>query len=532
MSKMRFCVMDVGQGSANFVQYYDSDAPKAIAKNAGIIDIGSEAWKTKAGKPSAKLVAQELINMNADDAALDEVLLSHSDSDHHNLIAELLSYFYRPGSMNTPRLTVQRTWFGGEYGLYTKGKTNTLQLLFDYSPEDADVDDVEKQFEAAWSSFDDPDPNNWAPLATIGGIELWVLAANTTGATVTQNSGKRRKIDLNDRGDGYAINTKSLIVAAKFGGYSMIATGDATGLTLAHAVNVLDKPGVQAKLGKIFMVTAPHHGSDATTYSLLGGARPGTRNWEMGKEVVEQFVDSLKPQTVSASAGERRGFWHPSITVLADFSGHLLSTPKFIDPVLAKMKLDQHFYTAYFEPESLDWTPLVVPPTPKQPGKGTKRKANDGVPTKWPMVGGWHVARTARNVYTTDYFYTWTFSQVPVAFPPDARETEAVIYDKPAPPPNAISWAFEVTDKGVTTVLVAFQRDELHPEHIAQVEQMLGTSLPDDEYIWVPSAELSFDDDESPSDEPPDDQLPGQDALPLSMPAPPPSGLGNARQLS
>jgi len=530
MSRMRFCVMDVGQGSANFVQYFDSDAPNAVAKNAGIIDIGSEAWKTRAGKPSAGLIAQELQKMDADDSALDEVLLSHSDSDHHNLIAELLSYFYPPGSMDTPRLTVKRTWFGGEYDLYTKGKTNTLQLLFDYAPENSAVDDVEKQFEAAWSSFDDDDQNNWKPVAKIGGIELWVLAANTTGATVTMGKGKRRKIELNDRGDGYAINTKSLIVAAKFGGISMIATGDATGLTLAHAVNVLERPGVKAKLGSVFMVTAPHHGSDSTTYSLLGGARPGTRNWEAGKEVVERFVDDLAPQTVSASAGERRGFWHPSITVLADFSSHLLDTPKFIDPVLAAMKLKEHFYTAYFEPEALDWKPLAAPPQP--PPQNKKRKA-DGVPTKWPVYGGWQVARTAKNVFTTDYFYTFVTAQVPVAFPPEALETAAVKYDKPAPPPNAISWAFDVKNDGTTSVLVAFRRDDLHPAHIAHVEAMLGGPLPDEEYIWVPSAELPPDDeppaDQPPADQPPD-QPPARDAVPPPQPVPP--GVGNARQLS
>jgi beta-lactamase superfamily II metal-dependent hydrolase len=526
MSRMRFCVMDVGQGSANFVQYFDSDSPTAIAKNAGIIDIGSEAWKTRAGKPSAALIAQELLKMDSDDATLDEIMLSHSDSDHHNLIPALLDFFYPPDSMKTPRLTAKRTWFGGEYDLYTKGKTNTLDLLFDYAPTGSKVSRVQKQFEAAWSSFDDDDQNNWKPVAKIGGVELWVLAANTTGATVTMNNGKRRKIELNDRGDGYAINTKSLVVAAKFGGVSMIATGDATGLTLAHAVNVLERPGVKAKLGTVFMVTAPHHGSDSTTYSLLGGVRPGTRNWEAGKAVVERFVDDLAPQTVSASAGERRGFWHPSITVLADFSTHLLATPKFIDPVLALMKTDQHFYTAHFDADSLDWKPLAGTPKPTT----KKRKANDGVPTKWPMFSGWNVARTAKNIFTTDYFYTWVHAQVPVAFPPEAFETENVKYEKPAPPPNAISWAFDVKNDGTTSVLVAFRREDLHPAHIAHVEAMLGTSLPDDEFIWVPSAELPPADDQPPADQP--DEPPARDAVPPTLPRPAPPGLGNARQIS
>jgi hypothetical protein len=557
MSRMRFCVLDVGQGSANFVQYFDSDAPTAIAKNAGIIDIGSEAWKTRAGKPSADIVAQELTKMNAKTPALDVVMISHSDSDHHNLIPRLLDNFYTPKSKLTPSLTVKRTWFGGVYSFYKKGKVNALDLLLGYAPVGSKKADVQKQFKTTWSSFDDPDQTTWEPAAKIGDIELWVLAANTTGATVATKGAKRQKYELNDRGDGFAINTKSLVVAAKFGGVSVIATGDATGLTIAHAVNVLEQPGVKAKLGAVFMITAPHHGSDSTTYSLLGGVREGSRGWEAGKSVVKQFVDDLAPFTVSASAGERRGFWHPSMSVLADFSLHLYKTPLFIDPVLHAMGLDEHFYTAYFEPESLDWKPLVTPPKPP-PSKAKKRKADDGVPTKWPASGGWQVARTPNNVFTTDYFYTWVTAIVPVAFPPTAKETALTTYDTPQPPPNAISWAFDVTDTGTMSVLVAFRRDDLHPAHIAHVEAMLGAPLPDDEYIWVPSAgppatlgEQPPTDqppadqpptDQPPADQPPTDQPPTAAAAPDQPPPardavpptarPVPPGLRNARQIS
>jgi hypothetical protein len=144
------------------------------------------------------------------------------------------------------------------------------------------------------------------------------------------------------------------------------------------------------------------------------------------------------------------------------------------------------------------------------------------------------VARTPNNVFTTDYFYILVTDPVPVAFPPEARETAAVTYDKPAPPPNAISWAFDVKDDGTTSVLVAFRRDDLHPAHIARVEAVLGASLPDDEYIWVPSAELPArsPDDQPPADQPPTDQPPARDALPPTVPRPAPPGLGNARQIS
>jgi len=144
-------------------------------------------------------------------------------------------------------------------------------------------EEVLRNFQAPWSSFDNPDQTTWAPVATVGAIELWVLAANTTGALVT--GAKKPKQKLNDNGSGYSINTKSLVVAAKFGGVSVIATGDATGLTLAHVLNVLEKPGVTARLGTVLMITAPHHGSDTTTYSLNGGKSKSGR--AMGKAVVQ-----------------------------------------------------------------------------------------------------------------------------------------------------------------------------------------------------------------------------------------------------
>jgi beta-lactamase superfamily II metal-dependent hydrolase len=517
--------MDVGQGSANFVQYFDSDAPNAIAKNAGLIDVGSEGWRNEAGKPSARLIVQELLKMNPKWTELQEVLLSHSDSDHHNLIEIVLNGFHVPSSGKSPNLEVHRTWYGGEYALYQKGEEkNVLARLLKYRPINSRRRDVQRMLPAPWSSFDDPDPNNWAPLAKIGGIELWVLAANTTGAVV--NGAKKPKYSLKDNGSGFAINTKSLIVAAKFGGISIIATGDATGLTLAHAVNVLKNPLVKAKLGTVFMITAPHHGSDTTTYSLNGSnSALGLR---LGKAVVKQFVDDLAPQTVTASAGQRGNFGHPSVEVLEDFSGHLLGAPKFIDPVLAAMGFNQHFYTAYFEAKSLNWTPLppIQPPSKKQKTSGK------GKSPKWPDGDGWWVARTAENVFTTDYFWTHVEDRIPIAFPPNAAETPAdLVYDTPHDPPSAISWAFDVTDTGATTVSVAFRRDGLHPLHIAQVEAMLGGPLPDDEFIWVPSAELVTQAEET-DEQPPSDQPADNDAVPASAPRPQPPGLRNARQIS
>jgi hypothetical protein len=140
------------------------------------------------------------------------------------------------------------------------------------------------------------------------------------------------------------------------------------------------------------------------------------------------------------------------------------------------------------------------------------------------------VARTAKNVFTTDYFYTWVDEPIAIAFPPEAKETPAgLVYDQPQAPPNAVSWAFDVTDTGATRVLAAFRRDELHPLQIAHVEAMLGGPLPDREFIWVPSAELPAGPaaDRSQTERPP--EPPVRDAVPFVDPGPP--GLRHARQI-
>jgi hypothetical protein len=230
MSYMRFCVLDVGQGSANYIELRtDAGALKAAA----IVDIGSEQWKTAAGKPSAEWVADQL-KLMVGGAALETVILSHSDSDHVNLIPWLLGFFDTPSdpTPTDPVLTVKDVVFGGTFAKYRKGNSeNFLDQLTDFHP--VGDDDILNGLEDDDTSFT-ADPLTWEPLATIGGeIELWMVTANTTAEKIPVDKGKKRKItDLPD--GGYATNTRSIVIAAKFAGKTMLATGDATGLTLAH----------------------------------------------------------------------------------------------------------------------------------------------------------------------------------------------------------------------------------------------------------------------------------------------------------
>lgn len=451
---MSFNVLDVGQGSANYIELRDGTTLKAAA----IVDVGSEQWKRIAGDPSTAWVAKQLKTMEGG-AKLDAVVLSHSDNDHVNLIPSLLRHFDPPNDDDPelPVLTVERVCYGGDYSKYKKGnQRNFLSRLNDYGPEDED--DILEELDGNWSSFDRAEAK-WKPLVKIGGqIELWVLSANTSAEMLPDAGSKKRK--RAELPDAYGINTRSIVVAARFGGKTLIATGDATGLTLLHCNRVLKKQAVRTKLGSVFMVTIPHHGSDTTTYDLTGsshGHADAVAN-------VRTFVDYVNADTISGSSGERRTFRHPSPRVIHDFGRHMLHGNQYEDPSLKKQKLDQHFYTSYFEDRTL--------------------KLTGGTEAQWPDGSGWWTARTDENVFTTDYFAEPEGTLIPRAYPWDARLKD--LDDLDPEPPRAISWAFDIAP-GAARIEPARDRTTGAPAYWAAVEELHGP-LPDERFVWVPSA--------------------------------------------
>ena len=113
-NNIKFHVLDVGQGTGNFIETYSST--KVLTKTI-LIDLGSERAKKTAGVPSAKFVADQLKNMTGG-AVLDTLIMSHSDSDHINLLPDLLEYFDPPGIPSIPpkpTLTIKVAYYGGNY---------------------------------------------------------------------------------------------------------------------------------------------------------------------------------------------------------------------------------------------------------------------------------------------------------------------------------------------------------------------------------------------------------------------------------
>lgn len=442
MSKMVFWVLDVGQGSGNFIQVFD-DSDKLVG--SVLIDLGSERMKQAAGFPSAEFVAALL----CDPGTLDLVVLSHSDSDHINLIPELLDFF-------TPsNLEIKNVIYGGDQARYAKrGGTNVLNRIKAYMPSGKAITPMPPK----GSSFSGPGP--YAPVHILDALKVWILMANAAESGVASSSGgaKRRKT-----GDGYNTNTNSVVVLLEFGKAQFVVTGDATGTTL-YQINEVVTPAVATKyLNDVIMLTLPHHGSATTTFDVRGG----------GEATLKTFVTNTRPCSLTGSADKVRTFKHPSARVMEYFWAELgRAKPYWKDPTLD----DRHFYTAYFTPND-----------------GYAYKDGKGTSYKWPKVEWWYSVQTASNIYTNMYVYADQMGgQQEIVLPPNSSALK--VPDKPVPPRAlGVAWKYTVTD----TVTLEMQVNRPDYERMVAAHGFVPAGWPDPVALgdapWVslPSADIA-----------------------------------------
>ncbi|MFK0258316.1 hypothetical protein [Streptomyces sp. NPDC090445] len=483
MSKLVFWVLDVGQGSGNFLQVFD-DKDKLVG--SVLLDLGSERKKADAGFPSAEIVAGLL----SDSGTLDLVVLSHSDSDHINLIPELLSYF------TASELTINTVVYGGDYGRYQKRSgTNILDQLDTYMPVNS-PDPLPPGFSAF---FGNPKP---APNYTLGDLKLWILMANAA-----EPGQKKAKVALQAAygtkrkaaSDGYNVNTNSVVVLLAFRGFQFVVTGDATGTTLYQINRVVSASVKKAYLNAVAMLTLPHHGSATTTFDVRGGID--------GEDNLTTFVDNITPYSLTGSADKVRTFKHPSAKVMEFFwAGIARGKPYWKDPTLG----GRHFYTAYFTPDDkYDYAD----------GKG-KRFA-------WPSRPWWYSVQTESNIYTNMYVDQSDSGQQEIVLPPNS--SARMVPDKPKPPRAlGVAWTYTVTN--VVTLTMQVNRPDYERMIAARGIVPTGWPHPDalgeNRWVSLPSPDEPDEPDAAqaadarPTAAPPDPALPRHPAPTSRRPLP------------
>lgn len=408
-------VLDVGQGSGNFYEVYDA-GDQLI--HTALVDLGSEQESTTAGGPSVQYIVDQLNTMAS--AKLDVVMLSHSDSDHINLIADVLENF-SPDGVGKPKLEITWVVYAGQRSKYRKKQSkapNVITQLTTFVP--AGVGNVislssnETQF--------DPDRTKWKDYPA-GPLKLRVLIANAAQATVkltSTSSAPKRKAP-----ESYTLNTNSIITVANYT-TPTVATGDATGITMAAANEVITTSDLTKDIfADTFMVTAPHHGAKATTFNIRGITDTGVDSDALAKQNLTTFVANLKAKTLSVSAERVKSYKHPSMEIL-EFFWPQVGRSIYSDPLLTTSQ--GHWTTAYFTRKQY---PLA------------------GSTEQWPKSEGWRTVQTTYDVFTNLYFVADRVGTIPgtgPALPPPAPPLTVPV----AVPPSPIDTGEDVDTTGAT----------------------------------------------------------------------------------
>lgn len=422
MAEVRFQVLDVGQGSGNFVEIYTDSLDKVLGATI-LVDLGTERDPGDAAQnASIEYVRKTLASMS--DPTINLLVLSHSDTDHINLIATLLSKFTPPGqpaTLGKPNLTILNAWYAGEYAKFKKRRgTNVLVTVGQYMlPLTAPL-----PYSTGFSSFRPSPPSAIPPCLPIGDVFVYTLVANVVNEA--SKAAKESPHWVNTRSAVLLIsyvNSAQKRINPDFTGAQYVVTGDATGNTLYEINSILENMGEPARstyLPNVFMLTAPHHGSETTTFDLLGLGRGNKITPEAN---VETFSNFIRAKCLSASAERVTTFKHPAWSVITALSGHL-GKDGYFDPYYPIAQYGEHCVTIYVKQHTFARCP-------------------------WPAAGNFYSFNTESNIFTNLYCVRTTYYDVTI--PPNPVNAYDPAYSS-APPYCTIAlgatWEFRINELG------------------------------------------------------------------------------------
>jgi beta-lactamase superfamily II metal-dependent hydrolase len=256
-----------GQGMCNSVEIYDDDDQLIYLM---LIDFGAE----KDTATVRKFTLEKLKTMITKHGKIDAMVISHSDSDHWKLMNELLKQLPDKIKIDVAAFGIgQWKKTAQSFKELVKGRLASGQKVKFIETAESDI--VSADNIKAWYSEHE--------------VTFSILAASVVTSDVVK--GGSSEIEA---------NTASIVVRVLFGGNSLIFTGDATNTTLTY-MNKKLKKAVMPDI--CFMMTAPHHGAQATLDGTLGQ--------------LASFTGSAKPECALASAQLRVNFNHPNVCVMA-----------------------------------------------------------------------------------------------------------------------------------------------------------------------------------------------------------------------
>lgn len=285
MPLVTFDFMDVGQGDCTFIQVCNGNSidDRDITPNRAIlVDFGSSKNAFVAGPDAAAYIGAQLGKMMV--PAIDLIVLTHSDEDHHNLII--------PQLLKIDDLEIGEVLFSGHaadysYTPFMSGRErNTIDSINAYAKKR-----ICFGLSSDCSSLVAPGA---APYAVFDGLSMWIVIANYPSDSARDP------------------NTKSIVTLWEYAGYKVILPGDATAATLDEINNWTRRSGTEGMVRDASVLRLPHHGSERTT--LMGN---GAGKWK----VTEDFVDLVRPRAITIGADTRGDYRHPRQTVIDKYDG-------------------------------------------------------------------------------------------------------------------------------------------------------------------------------------------------------------------
>ncbi|GLO12423.1 hypothetical protein PPUJ20028_10040 [Pseudomonas putida] len=386
MSYQRLYFLDVGQGMSTFFEEYDASG--TIVANA-LFDLGSNKNKVRAGKPARAFLAKQILANTGGvtgSGYLNAVFLSHKDSDHINMILELLE--------ELPYMEIGKVFYSGSYNWYMDGGINVLtELGKRTTSSDKDV----MGFPIAYTGLKGPTQADWTPLWGTTHAVAYVIAVNTVSSGSSTSIGSYTP-------NGDVANSTSLGIYLQVFNVGAVIFGDATYTTFEFVNNLFHT--FTFKLDCTFALQAPHHGSRKTTFGLKVSTDPITLPQA---QVVNTFAYLMGAATVVVSADTLHK--HPSLQTIDAFVTYADNTNSWwYDPLIPPY----HYTTTYF-----DAAYSLTLPTPY------------GISTY----------QTRQNFYTTLYHSLygtpWNFSFAPLA---TATPLTGV-------PSEGMNWFYQVDSK-------------------------------------------------------------------------------------
>lgn len=407
MAEVRFQVLDVGQGSGNFVEIYTDDKDVVLGGTI-LIDLGTERDPGDLAQTATiEYVRERLASMTT--PTINLLVLTHSDTDHINLIADLLGKFTPQGQPPTPtkpNLLIETAWYAGEFDKFVKhSKANVITLINSYMATGT----AAAQYSTGFSSFKTDPP----PCYSKFDVKVYTLIAQV----VNEKSKASKETP-------HWINTRSAVLLVSYKDkIQWVVTGDATGNTLYQLNQILGQMQTDGRLatymGNVFMLTAPHHGSYATTFDIKGVRKKVL----LPRDNTVNFANYVKAKCLSASAERVDNFKHPHWDVLSALSGPV-GKDKYFDPAYPIDQYGEHAVTVFIPPKTFAFCP-------------------------WPATGNFYSFNTTSNIFTNLYCVTTTYYNVTIPPAPNAFYNPTAIS---APPYDTIalgaSWQFRDNGTG------------------------------------------------------------------------------------